>query len=351
MADNLHQAKVFAKSIRFAGDCHDAREDISMGLPDRIKSHFYGNDLSLSQEVTPDLYCSLARVLDRLSIHPDLVEAFVYASPDINAQCCSSQDAECIIRFSSALVDILAFEEFEFVVGHELGHFLLSHSCMLAGGHEESVEHYMIKRAQELSADRIGLIACGSLDAAVKALIKTISGLSDEYLRFDVGKFLSQLDKLAESSHHSFASHPSILVRCKALLWFSTSTAYSQGSRQFSAPELQKLDQRIQKDLDRYVDGSARRMIESAKDNLSMWTATLDIVSDGKFTKEEQEKFGKKFGAEKLSKLILYLKDVPNNQVQGMVKEKVESSRRELQMLIPFSADKEIGKVDKESWQ
>src|SRR5687768_6615234 len=83
------------------------------------------------------------------------------------------------VRFSSTLVDILDEEEFCFVVGHELGHFLLRHTAGLHGS-TESLELFMLQRAQEISADRLGMVACGSLDVAIKALKKTISGLNNK---------------------------------------------------------------------------------------------------------------------------------------------------------------------------
>ena len=90
----------------------------------------------------------------------------MYASPDLNAECYLGDTSNCIIRFSSSLIDILDKNEFEFVVGHELGHFLLSHqqACVT----EKNLEYYIQQRAQEISADRLGLIACDSLDIALK---------------------------------------------------------------------------------------------------------------------------------------------------------------------------------------
>ena len=338
MSNRLQKARDFAENIRFSGDHLDAQEEILINLPDRVRGHFFGNELNIAKEVTPDLHASLARVLARLDLPEKMVEAFVYASPSINASCHAGQGDECIIRFSSALVDILEFEEFEFVVGHELGHFLLSHSCTLAEDTSKSLEHYMVKRAQELSADRIGLVAGVSLDAAITALIKTISGLSSGYLRFDVSKFLSQLSKSVDSPQPHYSTHPSILVRSRALLWFSMSESYKKGLRQYPKQELDKLNERIQRDLEKYVDGGARHAIEEAESNLSMWMAALEFVEDGVFTKDEQGLFEAQFGAVKLSKLKRYLSGMPKDKALALVKEKVANAQQELEALAPLSA-------------
>ena len=69
----------------------------------------------------------------------------------------------------------------------------------------------MQERAQELSVDRVGLIACGSVDIAIRALMKTVSGLSSEHLRFDVGTFISQLDKSVKPvDHHALPRFSSL---------------------------------------------------------------------------------------------------------------------------------------------
>ena len=195
MPNDLRIAREFADHIRFSGDIIEQNTQSYSVQSEAIKDHFYCNELCISKEVTPELYNSLKSVLGRLGIPMNSIEAFVYASPDINAQCYTGKNTECVIRFSSSLVDILNKNEFEYVVGHELGHFLLSHSTARSDNVNESIEFYMRQRAQEISADRIGLIACNSLDVAIKALIKTISGLNDIHLRFDVGAFLSQLKK------------------------------------------------------------------------------------------------------------------------------------------------------------
>ena len=141
----------------------------------------------------------------------------------------------------------------------------------------------MQQRAQEVSVDRVGLVACGSLDIAIRALMKTASGLSSDHLRFDVGTFISQLSKSAKPAGHGdhTASHPSILVRCRALLWFSLNDFFTTHKGTFPQGQLDVLDLRIQNDLRTYVDGPARKQIEESKNDLAMWMAAYEIVQKG----------------------------------------------------------------------
>ena len=179
----------------------------------------------------------------------------MYASPELRAECYASSTIQCIIRFSSSLVDLLDEEEFAFVAGHELGHFLLGHGLTHIERQSESIEYFIQQRAQEISVDRIGLVACDSVDVALRALMKVASGLNDRHLRFDVGAFIAQLRMTAPNSgsDNHRASHPSILVRCRALLWFSLNDVFTKRAEVFVQSQMQQLDARIQDDINTYV--------------------------------------------------------------------------------------------------
>jgi len=297
--------------------------------------------------VTPSLANGLRSAYDRLHIPNDTVEAFVYPSPNIQAYCHSGSASDCVIRFSSALIEILDDEEIEFVAGHELGHFLLGHGIVNLEANSESVEHFMHKRAQEISVDRVGLIACGSLDSAIRALMKTASGLTSKYLRFDVGSFVSQLRNVrdAEAQGSLGDSHPSFLVRCRALLWFSMNDFSKIGKERSSEIEMTKLDKRIESDLEKFVDGPARRLIDEAKENLAMWMAAYEIIQDGSFSAKEQKTMAKMFGPELIERLKGFLGDIPNSDVHDVVHGRMTEAREELESIIPTSFDSEIKRI------
>ena len=81
----------------------------------------------------------------------------------------SFNDENCIITLTSAVINLLEFNEIKFILGHELGHFLLSHNIE-ENINLESQEGYIKKRAQEISVDRIGLLACKDINIATKAI-------------------------------------------------------------------------------------------------------------------------------------------------------------------------------------
>tara|TARA_B110000211_G_scaffold89657_2_gene104766 strand:- start:4705 stop:5763 length:1059 start_codon:yes stop_codon:yes gene_type:complete len=348
MSNKLLKAREFAESIRFSGDESSLVVEEYKKKSNELKSFFYSNELAISKDVTPDLYDSLINVYSRLGVNHSEIEAFVYASPHINAECYSTHSSNCVIRFSSSLVDILSKDEFEFVVGHELGHFLLSHHQ--PNENNANAEYYIQQRAQEISADRLGLVACNSLDIALKALLKTVSGLNDKHLRFDIGSFISQLKKVNDNNEQrNLSTHPSIIIRCRALLWFSMNTSYINNRDKFYQNELLSLDSKIKNDLSKYSDGNALNEISIAKENLAMWSAAYKIIQDGKFTKVKQKIFSDTFGQENLEKLINFINDVDLINVNSSVIEKLDLAKRELKALIPNNYSSEFNAICKTS--
>ena len=343
MPKGLDNAKELAFKVKFSGDESTGYMHTGNNRHEKIKSLFYSNELLLSENVTPGLFDSLSQVLDRLKVPNDAVIVFVYASADINAHCYLGEESQCVVRISSSLVDILDPLEFQFVLAHEIGHFLFSHGAEVKGGGSGSVESYIQQRAQEISADRIGLIGCDSLDVAIKALIKTVSGLSSSHLRFDVGSFLSQLRKVSDSSVDNIHStHPSMLIRCRALLWFSINNSFIEKKATYSKEELSKLDKKIKSDMDKYVDSTARKVISKSKDNLSMWLSAYEIVKKDRFTKSDQEKFCHSFGQSTLESLISFLEGLSPDEAKSSVYGRVQDARKDLEALIPNSFDDEF---------
>lgn len=351
MNDDLRKARTLAEQARFSGDKLRRRSDGDTSRTEAVRSLFFQSGLQITREVTPALSDRLDAVYERLRIPSGTVEAFVFSNPEIQAECFAGGVSECVIRFSSGLIDLLDEDEFCFVVGHELGHFLLGHGVAKMEANHESIEFFIQERSQEISVDRIGLLACNSLDVAVRALMKTISGLTSRHLRFDVGTFISQLHKSSSTpfqNRSQTASHPSILVRCRALLWFSMNDLFTTGLEGFSEEQMSKLDARVHEDLIKYVDGSALNNIQQAKDNLAMWMATYEVVQDGIFEKREQAAIAKMFGSETLEKLVNFLSDTPSLDAKEMVHEKLVSAREDLQRVIPSGFDVEYEKIKRQ---
>ena len=326
MQASLEAARREAERLRYA---EDRVHHHSYGDQDRIRrvrDAFYRSGLLISPQSTPALSQAFDSVCERLKLPRDHVDAFIHASADIQAECFVGSSEQCMIRFSSALVNLLDEEEFTFVAGHELGHFLLGHGAV-AEDPGETLEYFMQSRAQEISVDRVGLVACGNLAVSIRAMMKTISGLEHRHLRFDVGQFISQLSRLSQerADHEMWNSHPSMLVRSRALLWFSMDNDLDGYPESIDPEHVAKLDERVRQDFLRYVDGPAHEKIEQCKRNLAMWLAAREIVKDGRFEKSEQDAFREMFGEELLGKLVSFLSDLNSDEVEDAVYERVRN--------------------------
>ena len=344
MSEKLKATFELADSIRYSGDVRLPFQKLGGDQTARVSHHFAQSGLRISEKLTPDIYEVFQKVLSHLQIPPDSITAYVYASPETQATCFSDSRHECVMWVSSSLINLMSKEELAFVVGHELGHFLLGHSLekKLSDENEESLIKY---RAQEISVDRIGLIACGSLNTATQALMKLISGLNQDMLRFDVGSFLDQMRiKKSDVAMHAGerSTHPSIVMRCRALQWFSMSDGYSRVCGGSGGEDLTKIDQRITADSDKYVDGPVRERITEARKDLIMWLAALASVRDGVFDKSDQKIVEGSVGPEKLEKLKNFYSGQSCSEVIDITQKKLTEALSYYQKIAPMDCQKNL---------
>ena len=348
MAEDLTLARKNAERLRFIGDVDwDGVPKIFDGLPDALE-HFYQDAIEISPLITPNLWERFCIVCDRLHLPISAVSLFVYSSKDIQGECYTRGSDHCVLRFSSGLIDLLDEEEFEFVIGHELGHFLLEHHAVNKNS-QSSLEFFRQRRSQEISVDRIGLISCTSLDTALRALMKTVSGLTERHLRFDVAAFIAQLRKIETSTPDwSRSTHPSILIRAKALLWFSLSDYCLRGERFYSRDQMLTIDDRIERDLRKFVDGALMSRIASVKQDVLLWMVTLEIVRTSTFSLAAQAVVESRFGKDILNKLRSFLNGLPGGDAEGVIFDKLRTARAELEELMPRSFMVEIKTLESE---
>jgi len=345
---NLSNARIEAERVRFCGDiAPPRRQPLSLNTT-MARDDLYQQAVEVSPLMTPNLWKSYQNVCARLEIPLSSSSVFIYSSRDVQGECLSGEPGGCVIRLSSGLVDLLEEDEFEFVVGHELGHFLLDHGSL--GLRDSSTIVYLRnRRAQEISVDRIGLVACGSLNAALRALMKTASGLTDRHLRFDVRAFIAQLKKIEReenTSDWSGSTHPSILIRAKALLWFSLSDYFVGGRISYSREQMRKIDERIERDLQKFIDGAVTRRIDVLKRDLLLWMTTLEMVRSGVFSIQVQSRMKAHFGDEAVDKLRGFLADLTKMEAEQVTFERLKSARVELERLIPDGLLQEVRQLE-----
>lgn len=198
----------------------------------RIRARLLGNAVRVRTSLVPHVAHSLERVAALLATDKPL-EAYVFAEPMVHAFVCES-GSRYLVGLSSGAVNTLTAEELEFVLGHELGHAAFGHLDIAVEviielgslGLAQCQQLRAWQRAAEISADRVGLLCCESLEVAASALFKTLSGLDLPDVVIDPNEFAQQWSGLAEEMLEHGArdywklSHPLPPLRMQAMLCF-----------------------------------------------------------------------------------------------------------------------------------
>ncbi len=235
-----------------------SREEARQSLQ-QWRNELFGEAVRITEDLLPAVHSLYRDCLFPLGVdwQGDL---FVQHSPVYNASVFAhAQQFDLVV--SSALLQDFSPEELRFVIGHELGHVLFEHSRLpvnailgRTGGVEMKLAVLLLQwsRAKEISADRVGLLCCGKLTAAVTALFRTSSGLSgipeDRVMR----SFRAQFDTLKQEISQSrqlpgwAKTHPLIPIRFKALeLCALDILALRQNPQRFSQRGFAAVDRQI----------------------------------------------------------------------------------------------------------
>src|SRR6266850_6976967 len=177
------------------------------------------------------------------------IDIYVKASPEPNAFCVPSRKGTRLIMcLYSSLLDLLTPHELLFTMGHEAGHAVLGHTRVPKPTLDEPdfsplevVRIRALGRRQEISCDRIGLLACQDVRVAGAALFKIMSGVPDRWLEFDEAVYAKQFDQIGEMAElapmdDAFGTHPIIALRVKALMSFADSRVYPEAVGQLPKP-------------------------------------------------------------------------------------------------------------------
>lgn len=317
----------FAENFRFSYDIATEAYNLDQEVLKNIESDRSHSSLLISEKVTPKIYSILSETCNKLKLDMENVSACIYSSPDNQAACFLGDKDRCTIMIASGLIDLMNESELQFVIGHEIGHFLLKHGTVTHNS-KMSKEDLIFSRYKEISADRIGLVASDSINSALSSIMKMLSGLDSQHLRFDIKALMKQIeDHSMDSFLSSEHTHPSWLIRIRALQWFEMSDIYKEfisDNRSKIGDPIERIDELIFKELDEFIDKPIQEEIENLKQNLSFWLHIFAVLDDEQFDKKEQQIIEQEFGEKKL----LRVKEILSS------KNKVESRKFVNQLLI-----------------
>ncbi len=196
--------------------------------------------IPVTWERTPQLAGLAQDCVQKLK--PGPVQFYVLTNEQLNAFTFGLSNPKVVVLYSS-LMEIMDADELRFIMGHELGHVSLGHSwlnTLLGGmaGVPTSFGGAIIltlvfrwwNRACEFSADRAGLLACGSLNKATSALAQLAVG--DLNSQAEIQQALQVLDAQDERIENvigeTLSTHPMIMNRIKELRKWAATAEYKR---------------------------------------------------------------------------------------------------------------------------
>ncbi len=199
---------------------------------------------AVTPQTAPDLAALVQDCVNRL--RPNQVEVFLVRSRELNAYTFGLSNPRVVVLYSS-LLQVMDADELRFIIGHELGHVALGHTwlnTLLGGmaGVPTSFGAAVIltfafrwwNRACEFSADRAGLLACGSLKKAESALVKLVAGKvrSEAEYQQAIKALENEDDSLLNVLGETLSTHPMIINRIEELRKYAASTEYRRLANQ-----------------------------------------------------------------------------------------------------------------------
>ena len=217
---------------------------------DLLVNGTYGQLLASAVPVTARNYQEIDESVDECARILHIKRPYVVVSqavPGINAITFGT-DEKPYIALSCMLVRIMDSEKMRFIIGHECGHIamghmvyhtavntarIFGHTIPVVGDAVYKMVEYPLKawsRRSEITADRAGLLCCGSLETACRSLLQIESGFTsaesidmEEYVRNS--RELLKGSVIRRACEYS-STHPLTSKRIEAMQLFARSSLY-----------------------------------------------------------------------------------------------------------------------------
>lgn len=250
----MEKAKRIWAKLQYRGDAEDirslyenynvdgflrAREADERDRGGSLRSHLLKDGVLLNSALSPRIYSIVRRVQEALRLEGDF-DVFCTHEEELNAFAHLEVDntqTHHVVAITSGALESLDDDEIAFLLGHEFGHFVYGHNRLLGLlNRDDRNERITVlpylgeclflrwRKKSEVSADRLGLVACRSFDAAARALLKVGFGLSAKNLNLNVDSLLEQIEAIKDKPEileAAYRSHPLLPIRLKALSCFS----------------------------------------------------------------------------------------------------------------------------------
>lgn len=163
-----------------------------------------GSSITMNEEAAPKLYDlvhDIAKTLD-VDIIPQTYTRWGY---DIYVTTDGDKNPKMIIN--TGTIDLLSEDEQRFMIGHEFGHIKSDHlkylllcrywslfSEYVPGATLLQIPLFYWSRMTDLTADRVGLLACQDINVALRTMIKMAGAPESLYNELNVDAFIEQAE-------------------------------------------------------------------------------------------------------------------------------------------------------------
>jgi len=224
-------------------------------------------------------------------------------------------------------------EELDFVIGHEFGHFLFEHHAYPTPQEAGNELRYLeLRRASEISADRIGLVACEDIEVALRAILKVASGLDESNLEIDVAAYLRQVRDLQIGIGDEsllYSSHPPFPLRARALLRFDSVLSACRAGEDVQDLSA-KGDADTRRDMDRAAHGVVGNQFTDAAASAAFWDAASEVAITGDLAESDRTQLASIFGEEKVAALLRAISTRSSQEARKFIAEKQKESKERL---------------------
>jgi uncharacterized tellurite resistance protein B-like protein len=218
-----------------------------------------GYNLPIHKEFGGALYDTCRKTVLKLGFEEGAFEFYVDNDPNFNTSSIASPEKgkPFIVVFNRGLIERVGDDELAFVIGHEIGHLIYDHTYV-----KRVVQfvypdfdnlppllkklHSVWNQLGEISADRIGLLACQDFESSIRALFKLSSGLDDKHFNLSHENLTRIVEKtygeMKENPAYVSASHPANPIRIKSLMAFHGSDLWKSIQAGGQVPPDEKLE-------------------------------------------------------------------------------------------------------------
>ena len=213
----------------------DERDEISGAMTATAPS---SARVRLRRPMAPGLFALLDRCVATLGLAAP-IELFVQNDGAINACVMVTRDPRIVLEITAGAINQFEPAEMLYVLGHELGHAVLGHlETPRAEGQGTtgmtSLRSFALQRYEEISADRVGLLCCGDVYAALRAEFILATGITNRDALGDVRAFVEHARQAIEAIDSQridtgvgFDTHPYAELRALAIDLFARSKTYA----------------------------------------------------------------------------------------------------------------------------